>query len=350
MLPNTGGRNLKVTRLIRGIKLGPFLQPLYMPLKTAVLLTNLGTPNSLDRAAVRIFLQQFLSDKRVVEIPRLPWWLILNGIILPFRSGKSLQGYQRIWTDEGSPLMVYSLRQQSALQQKLGNEVPVVLAMRYGNPSFETVVGELMASGLDRLIVLPLYPQNSATTTATTFYHLADTLAHKRNLPSIHFIDSYYQHPAYIEALANSVRAHWKTSSHRNHLVMSFHGLPQVNVDRGDPYYDQCQITAKLLVDELGLKASDWSLCFQSRFGKQVWLKPYTSDVLAELAANGTKAVDIICPGFSADCLETLDEIENEYCDFFMEQGGEQFHYIPALNADDEHIEMMRALVQPYLA
>ncbi len=321
-----------------------------MPLKTAVLLTNLGTPNSLDRAAVRIFLQQFLSDKRVVEIPRLPWWLILNGIILPFRSGKSLQGYQRIWTDEGSPLMVYSLRQQAALQQKLGNEVPVVLAMRYGNPSFETVVGELMASGLDRLIVLPLYPQNSATTTATTFYHLADTLAHKRNLPSIHFIDSYYQHPAYIEALANSVRAHWKTSSHRNHLVMSFHGLPQVNVDRGDPYYDQCQITAKLLVDELGLEASDWSLCFQSRFGKQVWLKPYTTDVLAELAANGTKAVDIICPGFSADCLETLDEIENEYCDFFMEQGGEQFHYIPALNADDEHIEMMRALVQPYLA
>ncbi len=321
-----------------------------MPLKTAVLLTNLGTPNSLDRAAVRIFLQQFLSDKRVVEIPRLPWWLILNGIILPFRSGKSLQGYQRIWTDEGSPLMVYSLRQQAALQQKLGNEVPVVLAMRYGNPSFETVVGELMASGLDRLIVLPLYPQNSATTTATTFYHLADTLAHKRNLPSIHFIDSYYQHPAYIEALANSVRAHWQTSSHRNHLVMSFHGLPQVNVDRGDPYYDQCQITAKLLVDELGLEASDWSLCFQSRFGKQVWLKPYTSDVLAELAANGTKAVDIICPGFSADCLETLDEIENEYCDFFMEQGGEQFHYIPALNADDEHIEMMRALVQPYLA
>ena len=207
-----------------------------------------------------------------------------------------------------------------------------------------------MASGLDRLIVLPLYPQNSATTTATTFYHLADTLAHKRNLPSIHFIDSYYQHPAYIEALANSVRAHWQTSSHRNHLVMSFHGLPQVNVDRGDPYYDQCQITAKLLVDELGLEASDWSLCFQSRFGKQVWLKPYTSDVLAELAANGTKAVDIICPGFSADCLETLDEIENEYCDFFMEQGGEQFHYIPALNADDEHIEMMRALVQPYLA
>jgi len=320
-----------------------------MSLKTAVLLTNLGTPDSLDKAAVKRFLKQFLSDKRVVEMPRLPWWLILNGIILPFRSGKSLQGYQRIWTDQGSPLMAYSLKQQSALQQKLGSGVSVALAMRYGKPSFENVVEELMASGLERLIVLPLYPQNSATTTATTFYHLAHTLAHTRNLPSIHFIDSYYQHPAYIEAVANSVRAHWQKSTHRNHLVISFHGLPQVNVDRGDPYYDQCQKTAKLLVDQLGLEASNWSLCFQSRFGKQVWLKPYTSDVLAELAAKGSKAVDIICPGFSADCLETLDEIQIEYRNLFMAHGGEQFHYIPALNDSDGHIEMMRALVQPYL-
>ena len=318
-------------------------------MKTAVLLTNLGTPNSLDKAAVKRFLKQFLSDKRVVEMPRLPWWLILNGIILPFRSGKSLQGYQRIWTDQGSPLMAYSLKQQSALQQKLGSGVSVALAMRYGKPSFETVIEDLMASGLERLIVLPLYPQNSATTTATTFYHLADTLGKYRNLPSIHFIDSYYQHPAYIEAVANSVRAHWQKSTHRNHLVISFHGLPQVNVDRGDPYYDQCQKTAKLLVDQLGLEASNWSLCFQSRFGKQVWLKPYTSDVLAELAANGNKAVDIICPGFSADCLETLDEIQIEYRNLFMAQGGEQFHYIPALNDSDDHIEMMSALVQPYL-
>ena len=321
-----------------------------MPLKTAVLLTNLGTPERLDRTSVKRFLKQFLSDRRVVEIPRLPWWLILNGIILPLRSGKSLQGYQRIWTDEGSPLMVYALRQQSALQQKLGNEVPVALAMRYGNPSFESVVGRLMESGLERFIVLPLYPQNSATTTATTFYHLADTLARYRNLPSIHFIDSYYQHTAYIEALANSVRAHWQESAHRNHLVMSFHGLPQVNVDRGDPYYDQCRITAKLLADRLGLDAANWSLCFQSRFGKQVWLKPYTSDVLSELVRNGIKEVDIICPGFSADCLETLDEINIEYRHFFVEQGGEQFHYIPALNDADEHIEMMSALVEPYFS
>jgi len=320
-----------------------------MPLKTAVLLSNLGTPDSLDRAAVKRFLKQFLSDRRVVEMPRLPWWLILNGIILPIRSGKTLQAYQRIWTDEGSPLMAYSLRQQSALQQKLGSAVPVALAMRYGKPSFKTVVDKLIQSGLERLIVLPLYPQNSATTTATTFYHLAHTLAATRHLPSIHFIDSYYQHPAYIEALADSVQAHWKNFAQQNHLLMSFHGLPQVNVDRGDPYYDQCQKTANLLADQLGLGASHWSLCFQSRFGKQAWLKPYTSEVLRDLAVNGSKAVDIICPGFSADCLETLDEIEIEYHDLFMQQGGEQFNYIAALNDDDMHIEMMRTLLGPYL-
>jgi ferrochelatase len=320
-----------------------------MSLKTAVLLTNLGTPDSLDRAAVKRFLKQFLSDERVVEMPRLPWWLILNGIILPFRSGKSLQGYQRIWTDQGSPLMNFSLKQRSALEQKLGSEVSVALAMRYGKPSFETVVEDLMASGLERLIVLPLYPQNSATTTATTFYHLADTLEKYRNLPSVHFIDSYYQHPVYIEALANSVLAHWQQSVQRNHLVMSFHGLPQVSVERGDPYYDQCKITAKLLAGKLELEKESWSLCFQSRFGKQVWLKPYTSDVLGELAARDTKAVDIICPGFSADCLETLDEIHIEYRNLFMQQGGKQFSYIAALNDKDDHIEMMRALIRPYL-
>jgi len=321
-----------------------------MPLKTAVLLSNLGTPDSLDRAAVKRFLKQFLSDRRVVEMPRLPWWLILNGIILPIRSGKTLQAYQRIWTDEGSPLMAYSLRQQSALQQKLGSAVPVALAMRYGKPSFKTVVDKLIQSGLERLIVLPLYPQNSATTTATTFYHLAHTLAATRHLPSIHFIDSYYQHPAYIEALADSVQAHWKNFAQQNHLLMSFHGLPQVNVDRGDPYYDQCQKTANLLADQLGLEESHWTLCFQSRFGKQAWLKPYTSEVLRDLAVNGSKAVDIICPGFSADCLETLDEIEIEYRDLFIQQGGEEFHYIAALNDDDSHIEMMRTLLGPYLS
>ena len=175
-------------------------------------------------------------------------------------------------------------------------------------------------------------------------------MAATRHLPSIHFIDSYYRHPAYIEALADSVQAHWKNFTQQNHLLMSFHGLPQVNVDRGDPYYDQCQKTANLLADQLGLEASHWSLCFQSRFGKQAWLKPYTSEVLRDLAVNGSKAVDIICPGFSADCLETLDEIEIEYHDLFIQQGGEEFNYIAALNDDDSHIEMMRTLLGPYLS
>ena len=333
----------------RRIKLAPFPGDAPMAPKTAVLLTNLGTPAALDKPSVKQFLKEFLSDPMVVEIPRLLWWLILNGLILPFRSGKTLQGYQRIWMDEGSPLMVYAQRQQAALQQKLGDGIPVALAMRYGQPSFKSVIAELLAGGANRLIVLPLYPQNSATTTATTFQHLAQTLTEYRNQPSVDFIDSYYQHPAYIEALAESVRNHWAGTGSRNHLVMSFHGLPQVNVDRGDPYYGQCLVTAKLLARELDLDKSQWSHCFQSRFGKQVWLKPYTTETLTELSSNGVKFIDVICPGFSADCLETLDEIQIEYRDFFIEQGGEQLHYIPALNARDTHIKMMQELVSPYL-
>ena len=331
------------------IKLAPFPDGASMFLKTAVLLTNLGTPAALDRSSVKQFLKEFLSDPMVVEIPRLPWWLLLNGLIIPFRSGKTLQAYQRIWSDEGSPLMIYAQKQQMALQQKLGDDVRVALAMRYGEPSFKSVIGELLTGGTERLIVLPLYPQNSATTTATTFQHLAQTLSGHRNQPSVDFIDSYYQHPTYIEALAESIRNHWSGTDSRNHLVMSFHGLPQVNVDRGDPYYAQCRQTANLLAQRLGLQKSEWSLCFQSRFGKQTWLKPYTRETLSELGANGIKSVDVICPGFSADCLETLDEIQIEYRGLFMQAGGEQFHYIPALNAHSDHIEMMYALISPYL-
>jgi len=317
--------------------------------KTAVILTNLGTPAALDKVSVKRFLKQFLSDRRVVEIPRLPWWLILNGIILPIRSSKTLEGYERIWLDDGSPLLVYSQKQQVALQVLLGDETRVKLAMRYGEPSFHAVVESLLNDGFNRLIVLPLYPQNSATTTATSFHHLTDTIAARRDLPSIHFIDSYYDHPAYIEALAASVRRHWQINTQQNHLLMSFHGLPQINVDRGDPYYDQCLETASLLAAQLDLKDSDWSLSFQSRFGKQVWLKPYTSDVLPDLVEKGIKSVDVICPGFAADCLETLDEIKIEYRHLFIEAGGEVFNYIPALNDETGHIEMMRELVRPYL-
>jgi len=320
-----------------------------MPTKTAILLTNLGTPDALDKAAVKRFLKQFLSDTRVVEIPRIVWWFILNGIILPIRSGKTLQGYGRVWGDDGSPLMAYSIKQQAALQSLLGDDVTVALAMRYGNPSFKSVIEPLLAEGFTRFIVLPLYPQNSATTTATSFFHLADVLANRRDLPSIHFIDNYHNHPTYIKALANSVKQHWQQAGAQNHLLMSFHGLPQVNVDKGDPYYDQCLKTADLLAEQLGLDESSWSLSFQSRFGKQVWLKPYTAEVLETLVGKGIKTVDVICPGFAADCLETLDEIKIEYRHLYIEKGGEELNYIDALNDDPDHIEMMRAIVEPYL-
>jgi len=321
-----------------------------MPAKTAVLLTNLGTPDALDKASVKRFLKQFLSDTRVVEIPRAVWWFILNGIILPIRSGKTLQGYQRIWGDSGSPLLAISIQQQAALQKLLGDEVTVALAMRYGNPSFKPVLEALLKDGIRRLVVLPLYPQNSATTTATSFYHLADVLAKRRDLPSIHFIDNYHDHPAYIKALADSVRRHWQQTARQNHLLMSFHGLPQVNVDKGDPYYEQCLKTADLLADQLELEASSWSLSFQSRFGKQVWLKPYTADVLEELVDKDIKSVDVVCPGFAADCLETLDEIKIEYRHRYIEKGGEALNYIAALNDQAGHIDMMRVLVAPYLS
>ena len=318
--------------------------------KTAVILTNLGTPAALDKPSVKRFLKQFLSDRRVVEVPRLAWWLILNGIILPIRSGKTLAAYRRIWFEDGSPLLIYSQKQQASLQALLGEKTPVKLAMRYGEPSFHTVINSLLNDGFNQLVVLPLYPQNSATTTATSFHHLADTIAARRDLPSIHFIDNYHDFPAYIESLAASVKRHWQESNQQNHLLMSFHGLPQVNVDRGDPYYDQCVQTAKLLAENLQLKDDDWSLSFQSRFGKQAWLQPYTNDVLEELVKKDIKSVDVVCPGFAADCLETLDEIKIEYRHLFIEAGGEVFNYIPALNDEAGHIEMMRELIAAYIA
>jgi protoporphyrin/coproporphyrin ferrochelatase len=320
-----------------------------MPGSTAIILTNLGTADHLDRASVKRFLDQFLSDPGVVEVPRPIWWLLLNLLILPFRSGKTLEGYRCVWTDEGSPLLAISRKQQTALQAMLGEDIKVVLAMRYGNPAYKNVVSDLLSKGVTRLIVLPLYPQNAATTTATSFYHLADVLASRRDIPSVYFIDNYHDNPAYIEVLAMSVKKHWSSNSPDRHLLISFHGLPPVNVDRGDPYYDQCQNTASLLTEALELDKDQWSLGFQSRFGKQVWLKPYTSDVLEGLIEKGVTDVDVICPGFSADCLETLDEIEVEYRKEFVDKGGKQFHYIPALNDSPTHIEMMASLVKPYL-
>jgi ferrochelatase len=319
-----------------------------MPANTAVLLTNLGTPDQLARASIKRFLCEFLSDPLVVRLPRLLWLPLLHGMILPLRSGKTLQAYGRVWREEGSPLLVYANKQRNALQQKLFEQAHVELAMRYGNPSYPSVLRLLRDAGVDKLVVLPLYPQYSVTTTATSYKHLKNTLMDLDYSPTIEFIGYYHDQPAYIDALAESVREHWQQE--QRHLLMSFHGLPQVNVDRGDPYQQQCEKTAQLLAAKLKLDTADWSIGYQSRFGKQTWIQPYTSAVLHQLVDRGIRSVDVLCPGFSADCLETLDEIELEYRNEFLQLGGEQFSYIHALNDRDAHIEMMRSLVQPYLS
>jgi len=317
--------------------------------KTAIILSNLGTPANNTQSSVKAFLKQFLSDTRVVEIPRVIWWFILNLLILPFRSKTALEAYNEIWTSEGSPLMAISLRQQAALQQKLGDKVKVELMMRYGQPSFSSVINGLLAEGYQRLIILPLYPQNSATTTATTFDHIADTLRRQRAVPDISFISDYHAHPAYIHALADSVREHWKQQQRQRFLLMSFHGLPQRNIDLGDPYYDQCMGTAHLLATILGLGSDQWIMSFQSRFGKQTWIQPYTSESLVAMADKGLKEIDVICPGFSADCLETLEEIQMQNREIFIQHGGEQYYYIACLNDRPDHINMMAELVQPLI-
>ncbi|MCP4876067.1 MAG: ferrochelatase [Gammaproteobacteria bacterium] len=319
-----------------------------MPAKTAVLLTNLGTPDRLDRSSVKRFLREFLSDPLVVRLPRVFWLPLLHGVVLPFRSGKTLQAYGRVWDEQGSPLLSFSNRQRTALQQKLFEQAHVELAMRYGNPSYASVLRLLRDAGIEKLVVLPLYPQYSVTTTATSYKHLKNSLRDLDYSPAVEFIGYYPDHPAYIDALAESIREHWQQQ--QRHLLMSFHGLPQANVERGDPYQQQCETTARLLATKLGLSDSDWSLGYQSRFGKQTWIQPYTSDVLHQLVQRDVKSVDVICPGFSADCLETLDEIEVEYRNEFLALGGEHFSYIHALNDRDAHIEMMRQLVEPYLS
>jgi len=317
--------------------------------KTAVVLTNLGTPETDTRPAVIKFLKQFLSDQRVVEVPRPIWWFILHLIILPFRSKTALKAYKKIWTKEGSPLLTISLKQKKKLQEVLGSEIKVELMMRYGNPSFSQVINELLENGYQSLVILPLYPQNSATTTATTYDHISAILSERRNIPDISFISDYHGHPDYIHALADSIQQHWKQQNRHRFLLMSFHGLPQRNVDLGDPYYDQCMGTAHLLATILGLGPDQWILSFQSRFGKQTWLQPYTAETLVMMAEKGLKEIDVVCPGFSVDCLETLEEIQIQNKEVFLEHGGEQYHYIPCLNDRDDHINMMVNLVKPYL-
>lgn len=313
--------------------------------RVGVLLTNLGTPDAPTAAALRRYLGEFLWDSRVVELPRPLWWLILHGIILRLRPKKSAQKYATIWTEDGSPLLAISQRQGAAIQTELGRRFPgpikVAVAMRYGNPSMASVLEALRAAGVRRLLLLPLYPQYSATTTASTFDALAKTLRGWRWLPELRMVNHYHDHPSYIDAIAASIRASWQTQPAAERLLFSFHGLPKRNLLLGDPYHCECHKTARLVAERLELPAERWMVAFQSLFGKAEWLKPYTSVQLQAWAKAGVKSVDVVCPGFAADCLETLEEIEIENRERFMTAGGEAYRYIPALNDASAHIDAL---------
>lgn len=324
------------------------------PARIGVLLTNLGTPAAPTTSAVRRYLAEFLSDERVVELPRWFWLPVLHGVVLQFRPRRSARAYAEIWGPEGSPLLVTSRRQAAALGSRLGeafgDRVLVELGMRYGQPSIDEGLRALRRAGVRRFLVLPLYPQYSAATTASTFDAMAHAFIRWRWLPDLRFISCYHDHPAYIAALRESIQAHWAAHGRGRTLVFSFHGIPERYFLAGDPYHCHCQKTARLVAESLGLAPGDWRIAYQSRLGPQGWLKPYTEDVLSELGATAARGVDLICPGFSADCLETLEEIAIRGRETFTEAGGREFHYIPALNDSPAHIDLLEALVRQHIA
>ncbi|HCB0321074.1 TPA: ferrochelatase [Klebsiella pneumoniae] len=315
--------------------------------KTGILLANLGTPDAPTPGAVKRYLRQFLSDKRVVDTSRLLWWPLLRGVILPIRSPRVAKLYQSVWMEAGSPLMVYSRRQQQALAARLP-DTPVALGMSYGSPSLASAVDDLLAQGVEHIVVLPLYPQYSCSTVAAVWDELARILAKKRAIPGISFIRDYAEHPDYIHALAASVRASFAVHGEPDLLLLSYHGIPQRYANQGDDYPQRCRDTTRELVSALGLPPERVMMTFQSRFGREPWLTPYTDETLKMLGEKGTKHIQVLCPGFAADCLETLEEIAVQNREIFLEAGGKQYEYIPALNADAAHIEMMVNLTAPY--
>ncbi len=320
--------------------------------RTGVLLVQLGTPDLPETGPVRRYLKQFLSDPRVVEIPALPWWLILNGVVLRTRPRKSAEKYAAIWSDEGSPLKVHTEAQAKYLQGYLGeagHAVAVNYAMRYGQPSIASVLEGMRERNVTRLLVLPMYPQYAASTTATVFDEVTRVLRTWRNLPELRFVRSFHVQPAYISALARHVRKAWGNEGPPDKLVMSFHGVPQQTLLDGDPYHCECHATARCLAAELGLDGDRWQLTFQSRFGKARWLEPYTDSVLRELGHAGSKRVDVVCPGFVADCLETLEEIAIEGRETYEHAGGKDYRFIPCLNADPAFIQALTELVANHL-
>ena len=322
------------------------------PASTGILVTNLGTPDAPTPAALRKYLAEFLSDPRVIEAPRLLWWPILHGVILRLRPRRSAKAYRKVWTEAGSPLLVISEKQCAAIRSVLVADAEasfrIELGMRYGNPSIRSALEKLRSYNINKLLILPLYPQYSAATTASTFDAVADVLKTWRRIPQLRMITGYHDDPGYIDALAESIRNHWEQSGEPDKLLFSFHGLPSAYVLAGDPYSDECHVTARLVARELDLPEDLWEVSFQSRFGPREWLQPYTDKLLQQWGKAGIDHVQVICPGFAADCLETLEEIQLQNRDFFLSAGGKTFSYIPALNDRPRHIAALCGIIRTH--
>lgn len=320
--------------------------------KVGILLTNLGTPDAPERSALRRYLKEFLWDPRVVEFPRWLWWFILNGVILNIRPARSAVAYAKIWTPQGSPLLSLSKRLIDAVTPKLkqlfSDNCIIKLAMRYGSPSIPQALQQMREDQVSQILVLPLYPQYSGSTTGSTFDAIVVELKRWRWVPELRFVNGYHDNPVYIDCLKRSIQNNWKKTSPGDLLLISFHGIPKRYLLQGDPYYCQCQTTARLLAQSLDLSEDRWKVVFQSRFGREPWLQPYCDEVLQVLPAQGIKTIDIICPGFSIDCLETLEEIQIQNQSLFESAGGEGFRYIPCLNDSEDHQELIEHLIDQH--
>jgi len=330
------------------------------PVRTGILLTNLGTPQAPTPAALRRFLGEFLSDHRVVELPRFLWLAILHGVILRIRPKESAKNYASIWGQNGSPLLTISKQQHNAFekliqealsqhQQESNAEVHVALGMRYGNPSIPDALEQLRQAQCENLIVLPLYPQYAGATTGSTFDAVANTLKKWRWVPQLHFVNHYHDHPDFINACVEQIQDYWTAHGSTEKLILSYHGVPEKQLLQGDPYHCQCHKTTRLIAQQLGIAPENILTTFQSRFGKAKWLEPYTDATLTSLAQTGTQSISVFCPGFSADCLETLEEIAVENKNYFLENGGQRFEYIPCLNDNKSHIQALASKIMPIL-
>lgn len=324
------------------------------PESLGVLLVNLGTPDAPTTSAVRRYLRQFLWDRRVVEVPRPLWWLILNLVILTIRPPRTAAAYRKVWTDRGSPLLLHcqdiAAGVARQLQSRLSGNVHVELAMSYGQPSIESALASLYEQQVRRIVLLPLYPQYSNTTSGSVFADVAAQLSRRRWIPELRFINHYHDAPAYIAALAASIREFRERDGAGERLLFSFHGLPMKMLEDGDPYHCQCQKTARLVAESLQLQDNEWALSFQSRVGRDPWLQPYTDQLLTQWGEEKVGNIDVVCPGFSADCLETLEEIQIQNAEFFSEAGGGTLRYVPALNAREDHITLLSRLVEKHAA